>query len=201
MQILSKDIIRKHMLAKRKALDVIYMQSAAGALVEKLLSYIPNNSSIIAGYSPIRNEMDVRPAMIALVNRGHALCLPVISDEPSPHLKEGRVRGDGGLQFHHWHPDDPLVLGSYGIEIPTKGQAATPDMVLVPLVAFDAQGNRLGYGAGYYDRTINTLRHVKKHVKIIGIAYSLQQIDHIAAEPHDEQLDMVITESGIIHIK
>ncbi len=92
----------------------------------------------------------------------------------------------------------PLIKGSYGIDVPHQQEQVVPQLLLVPLVAFDQQGNRLGYGAGYYDLTIASLRSRNPHVKAYGIGYSMQQVDEVPSEPHDIRLDGVVTEKGMM---
>lgn len=185
--LIDKNFLRKDMLARRRAQDPVYMAQAAKSLAEHLAAIIDDTPPCtIAGYAAIRKEIDVFPAMQMLAARGHTLCLPDVEHKQTP------------LVFHRWQPGDAMVTGSYGISVPEKGYRLTPDIVLVPLVAFDARGYRLGYGAGYYDQTICQLRGGDKPARIIGVAYSTQQIDEIPAEPHDETLDMVVTEKGRI---
>ena len=159
----------------------------AGLAVEGLLAGIIPEGNIVAGYFSVRGELDVATAMDQLAARGLSLCLPVIEASVKP------------LYFRKWSPGAPLEKGRYGIDIPQAGAPVfRPDTLLVPLVAFDRNGNRLGYGAGYYDRTIERLREVQGHLQVIGVGYAFQQVDEIIAEPHDQKLDIIVTEKGII---
>jgi 5-formyltetrahydrofolate cyclo-ligase len=134
---------------------------------------------VVAGYSPIRDEADVRPLMSALSAGGLSLALPRI---------EGRE-----LSFHAWKDGDAVVFNSYGIAEPVAaGSALKPDLILVPLLAFDGTGHRLGYGGGFYDRTL-----AKHACKAVGIAYAGQEVQELFREPHDRALDMILTENGL----
>ena len=111
------------------------------------------------------------------------------------------IARDHALIFRAWHPDEALVRGSYGIFQPSSdAPEIDPDIVLVPLAAFDRAGHRIGYGRGYYDRTLQNLRAVKK-ITVIGIAFAVQEIDIVPRLPHDEQLDCVLTERELIDLR
>ena len=136
-----------------------------------------------AGYRPIRGEIDPAPLMAALAARGVALCLPS--------ARPGQVLG-----FRRWSPGEALNRGGYGIEEPRDdAPLATPDLIIVPLAAFDAAGHRLGYGAGHFDRTLEALR-LSGPVFALGLAYAEQEVAAVPAEPHDQKLDAVLTEKG-----
>jgi 5-formyltetrahydrofolate cyclo-ligase len=155
------------MIARRCLGDFVFMKGA-----------------IIAGYAAVRGEADPFPLMAALANNGHALCLP-------------RTQGTS-LSFHAWKPGDPLVVGRMNIPEPdAKARERRPDLLLVPLLAFDPRGYRLGYGAGYYDRYLREHR-AKRSVKAVGIAYAGQQVDNLPVEDFDEPLDAVVTETQVI---
>ncbi|MDX2113433.1 MAG: 5-formyltetrahydrofolate cyclo-ligase [Alphaproteobacteria bacterium] len=180
-----KPTLRKQMLVKRMALSDEFRAEAAQALVPHLLQLIPEGAAV-AGYSAIKHELDVFPSLAALSARGNPICLPDIAGREAP------------LIFLNWKPGAPLIKGSYAIQIPQEQEQVVPQLLLVPLVAFDQQGNRLGYGAGYYDLTIASLRSRNPHVKAYGIGYSMQQVDEVPSEPHDIRLDGVVTEKGIM---
>ncbi|MCE2926707.1 MAG: 5-formyltetrahydrofolate cyclo-ligase [Rickettsiales bacterium] len=181
---LDKPTLRKQMLAKRLALSKEFRLEAAEAIIPHVLHHV-HEHTIVAGYSAIRGELDVFPALHALAERGHKLCLPDIAGRDAP------------LVFLSWQAFEPLVKASYGIEITKEKKLVVPDVLLVPLVAFDRQGYRLGYGAGYYDQTISSLRLQNDRLKAYGIAYSNQCIDDLPIEAHDVRLDGVITEKGL----
>ena len=152
-----------------------------------VVNFISTGAVIVAGYRAVRGELDIFEAMAQLSERGHTLCLPVVEAPRVP------------LVFRRWRVGSPLEMGRYGIEVPSNREAAVlPDAVLVPLVAFDKNRHRLGYGAGYYDETIHELRKSAKSIQIIGIAFAAQQVEAIPAESHDAKLDAVVTEKGIV---
>jgi 5-formyltetrahydrofolate cyclo-ligase len=140
---------------------------------------------VVAGYAPIASEADPGEVMRALAKHGHPLALPRIVEADSP------------LVFHAWQDGDALVPGAFGIGEPLKAApAVTPDVLLVPLLAFDARGFRLGYGGGFYDRTLAALGAQKKIIAI-GIAFAGQEVDAIPNEAFDARLDAVLTENGV----
>ncbi len=142
-------------------------------------------SVLVAGYAPMNTEADVAPLMAALAARGHATALPAMTG-----------RG-AALAFRAWHPGAPLVPGIAGIaEPPEDAPEIVPELVLVPLLAYDAAGHRLGYGGGYYDRTIAALR-ARGSVRAVGIAFSAQAVDSLPGAAHDQRLDAVLTELGV----
>jgi 5-formyltetrahydrofolate cyclo-ligase len=135
----------------------------------------------IAGYWPIRGEADPRALMAALAARGHTLALPRIGAK------------DAALSFRRWNEGDALIDNHHAIPEPrADADVVTPDILLVPLLAFDASGHRLGYGGGYYDRTLEAL-----DARAIGIAYAGQEVDALPHEAHDRRLDAVVTEKGM----
>jgi 5-formyltetrahydrofolate cyclo-ligase len=137
-----------------------------------------------AGYWPIREEADIRPLLTALHERGHRLALPRV------------VRRGAPLRFLRWRPGDCLAPGYAGIPEPAAdGEEIVPDVLLVPLLGFDRAGRRLGYGGGFYDRTLGALRR-RGAVEAIGIGYSEQEVDSLPPGDHDEPLDWIVTELG-----
>jgi 5-formyltetrahydrofolate cyclo-ligase len=181
-----KNIIRIEYLAKRERIKPQEAEVARKALAARLPEVIAEGA-IVAGYRAFRGELDITQAMEALAARGHSLCLPVIETSDKP------------LYFRRWRMGEALETGRYGIEIPPAGVPVfRPDVIIVPLVAFDRQGHRLGYGAGYYDRTIRQLRETGKNTQVIGVAYGLQEVGPIAPETHDERLDILVTEKEVL---
>jgi 5-formyltetrahydrofolate cyclo-ligase len=137
----------------------------------------------VAGYSPIGWEIDPRPLMTHLAGKGVELALPCVEGADAP------------LVFRRWADGDPLVDGLHGTRQPTdKALAILPDVVLVPLVAFDRAGHRLGQGGGYYDRALAALRGKNPALLAIGLAYEGQMVDAVPAAPHDARLDWIVTE-------
>jgi 5-formyltetrahydrofolate cyclo-ligase len=139
---------------------------------------------VIAGYYPIRDELDSRPLLESLSSQGLSLALPATPPAPGP------------LSFLEWLPGDPLEEGRFGVMTPpASSPAMDPDIILVPLLAFDAAGHRLGYGAGYYDRTLAALRG-RYQVTAIGLAFAEQEMAALPHGPSDQRLDWVVTQSG-----
>ena len=185
----SKNDLRAATLARRDALSDEARANAAQALAARVLPVDVVNDTVVSGYWPIRNEIDPMPLMRHLAARGARLALPVIT---------GR---DQSLIFRTWTADGQLLRGQFGIMEPSP-QSATlePDIVLVPLAAFDRAGHRIGYGAGHYDRTLLQLR-ASKPIAAIGLAFAVQEIETIPTLPHDVRLDYVLTEDRTIDFR
>src|SRR6201995_3672806 len=180
----SKAELRATALAKREALSDKQREAAAKALAKRGLPIPITPGMVISGYSPIRNEIDPAPLMQKLALQGAQLALPTVT-----------ARGKS-LIFRVWSPGDRLTLGMLGIPEPSPAAGeVVPDIMLVPLAAFDRTGHRIGYGAGYYDHTFAHLRKAKA-VTGIGLAFAVQEIKAVPALPHDVPLDFVLTESG-----
>jgi len=140
---------------------------------------------LLAGYAPIKGEVDLIPLLEQLREQGIAIALP-ISD------KESRI-----LPFRQWQQTDMLAPDAYGVPAPPPSSpTGVPDLIMVPLLAFDSTGFRLGYGGGYYDATLAHYRTHHPLTRFWGVAYSWQQVDVIPREPHDQPLDGIITEQG-----
>lgn len=138
----------------------------------------------ISGFLPIGAEIDPTPLMSRLASEGYGLCLPVMEAKGRP------------LMFRAWAPGDPLAEVMWGIREPLDTRPLVePDLVLGPLLAFDAQGYRLGYGGGFYDRTLARLRALKP-VIAVGLAFDEQRVDAVPHADYDERLDWVLTPSG-----
>ena len=141
--------------------------------------------SVIALYYPVNSEMNPLTLIDYLQTRGKITCLPTVIGKNSP------------LIFKSWSPGKDIVLGDYGIPVPDNDKILTPDLVICPLLAYDAKGMRLGYGGGFYDRTIRHLRR-NKQTRYMGLAFSEQKSYHdLPSEAHDVPLDAVLTETGI----
>ena len=141
--------------------------------------------AIVSGFLPIRSEADIRPLMARLGERGARLCVPVILDRQT-------------IVFRELVEGAPLVSSGFGTVGPGEEAAELdPDIMLVPLSAFDRTGHRIGYGAGYYDRAIERLWQKGMDPQLIGIAFDCQEVPSVPAEPHDVRLDAVLTESGL----
>ena len=177
---LRKDAARKAAFAARKAAHELG-QGHAGHLSEVLAGYrgVP-----LAGYAQMRTEIDPTAAMEEAAAHG-PVCLPVIQTADHP------------LNFRAWTPDCDMIDGAFGAKIPATGDWITPEILIVPLVAFSRGGGRLGYGGGFYDRTLEKLR-ARKPTLAIGFAYAAQELDDIPLEPTDQPLDLIVTELGVI---
>jgi 5-formyltetrahydrofolate cyclo-ligase len=140
----------------------------------------------VALYHPINTELDTKPLAAALLDRGVRIALPVASKKPAP------------LVFRLFAAGDPLVEGVFGEQVPTDAaDMVTPDIIVAPLLGFTRAGVRLGYGGGYYDRTIEALQK-NGAVLFVGYAFALQEVDALPASPLDQRLDWVATERGAI---
>ncbi len=178
----SKQQLRATALAARDALSGEQRTAAAEALAARGLPFELPQGAVVAGYSPIRSEIDPLPLMRKLAAGGAKLALPAVT-----------ARGLS-LIFRAWSPSERLLLGSLGILEPSPAAAeVVPDVMLVPLAAFDRLGHRIGYGAGYYDYTFSHLRKIKA-VAGIGLAFAVQEIKTVPALSHDVALDYVLTE-------
>lgn len=138
---------------------------------------------IVACYWPIRDELDCRGVITRLMDAGQKVCLPVVLGDEQP------------LEMRLWQEGAPLYPAGFGTMAPEDGSpVVAPDLVLVPLLGFDRKGTRLGYGGGYYDRTLSVL---EKRPRLIGFAYAQQELDEIPREAHDVPLDAIVTEHGV----
>jgi 5-formyltetrahydrofolate cyclo-ligase len=170
--------VRRHTLAQRKADHGRGLDAAANA---RLLAWIGQGAGdIIAGYMPIRTEISPLPAMEALC-AANTLCVPVVPGAAQP------------LLFHRWTPKTEMQPGAFGAMVPQQADTVRPTLVIVPLVAFDARRGRLGYGGGFYDRTLEGLRATNPNLRVVGFAYDAQEIAAVPLEPTDQPLDALIT--------
>src|SRR5436853_2895985 len=178
----SKAALRAAALAKRDALGSERRAAAAQTIALRGLPFEITPGAVVAGYSPIRSEIDPVPLMRKLAVPGVQLALPAI------------MAGDQPLKFRAWSPGDRLQRGRLGILEPSAGaKEVIPDILLVPLAAFDRAGHRIGYGAGHYDYTFAHLRKSKAIIGI-GVAFAIQEIEAVPALSHDVALDFVLTD-------
>ena len=178
-----KDALRARMRAARAGVHAIEAASAARAARDRFLAGIevPQNA-VVAAYAAFGGEIDPLPLLEALAAKGVALALPVVEAKAAP------------LVFRAWMPGDQLVQHRFGMaEPPREAPALVPDIVVVPLLAFDRQGQRLGYGGGYYDRTLAALRK-RGRVLAVGIGFALQEMPSVPRAAHDVPLDWIVTE-------
>ncbi len=172
---------RKAAFARRKQAFDARLPGVAGRLSEVLAGHrgVP-----MSGYMPIRTEIDPLPAMAEASAYG-PVGVPVIQAAGQP------------LKFSRWTPEGALKDGPFGAKVPEFDDYFDPEILIVPLVAFDTRGGRLGYGGGFYDRTLEMLRATRPTLAI-GFAFDAQEADDLPLEPTDQPLNMVITESRVL---
>ncbi len=142
--------------------------------------------AVVSGFYPYRSELDLRPLMSRLAGEGWTTALPIV-------LKAGKP-----LLFRAWVPGEATEPGAWDIPVPSPSAATVePDVMLVPLLAFDRSGYRLGYGGGYYDRTIEMFR-AQRPLTAVGVAFAAQEVEDVVRGVHDQPLDWVLTETGPI---
>jgi len=183
-----KDQLRKESSERRAALHATYSEAGAASLARLAISALPlTNGKYIAGYSSIKSEIETTPLLRALRELNIKVALPVVIGAGLP------------LVFREWTAGDPLMNGLHGTRHPSRrSNAIEPDLVLIPLLAFDSQGGRLGYGAGYYDRTLHELKQKRAGVLSVGVAYDEQQVEEVPTGTGDSRLDAVITDRRLI---
>src|SRR5512135_719113 len=180
--------LRGEALTRRDALSPEDRAAAAETIAQRALP-LTVAGRIVSGFMPLKSELNPIPLMRKLAEAGARLALPAIAGRGKPLLMRAYAFGD------------ELARGQWGIREP-KPEAAevAPDILLVPLAAFDRAGHRIGYGAGYYDMTIAALR-AKKKITAVGLAFAAQEISEVPATPRDEALDLVLTEREVIDLR
>lgn len=182
----TKKLVRAHQVAVRRRAYAEGGEAAARALAALAPRLGLAAGTVVAGYWPMGDEIDPRPLMAALAAAGCRLALPVVAARGTP------------LTFRAWAEGDMLEGGPHGTVHPlVEAPALIPHTLLVPLLAFDLGCFRLGYGGGYYDRTLETLRK-NAQVRAIGLAFAAQQVAAVPRDGHDQRLDAVATELGLI---
>jgi len=185
----TKAALRTAALALRDALPPAERAAAAEAIAARAFPIAVMRGTVVSGFSPMKTEINPIPLMRKLADAGAQLALPAIAGRGHP------------LIMRAWHFGAPLKAGQWGIRepMPEAGEVA-PDILIVPLAAFDRAGHRIGYGAGYYDMTINALRAKKKAIAV-GIAFAAQEIAKVPATTRDARLDLVLTERETIDFR
>ena len=184
-----KKQLRGEALARRDQLDPTWRIEAAFGMAERAGEIGIEAGSAVSGFWPIKSEVDVRPLMFALRERGARLALPAILDHETIVFRE-LVRGA------------PLVDMGFGTAGPgEEAEILDPRLMLVPLAAFDARGHRIGYGGGYYDRAIERLQAKGHAPRLVGVAFDCQEVAAVPDEAHDVRLESVLTESGLRHFE
>ncbi len=185
--VLAKRALRWRMKAWRTGLTSEDRQRAAAALASHGLGFLaPTPGTAISGFASLADELDCGPLLLRLAGEGMRLALPVVQGKALP------------LLFRAWTPGDVMGSGVWGIAEPGEDSPVVePDILLVPLLAFDRTGRRIGYGGGFYDRTLRQLR-ARKPIVAVGLAYDEQRVDAVPHLDYDERLDWVLTPSGPI---
>lgn len=176
--------LRRDMVARRAALSDAGHEALSARIVDHLLTALPL-PRIVAFCWPIKHEPDVRAAIPRWAAQGVSAALPVVVREGAP------------LAFRLWTSDTPLAADRYGIPTPTVGEFVQPDMLLLPLNGFDADGYRLGYGGGYFDRTLVAL---SPRPLAVGVGFEINRLPTIRPEAHDQRLDWLVTEAGAVRL-
>lgn len=182
----AKAALRLEAHAARSALSLAQRTEAAATVAQLFFEDIALRSSdVVAAYWRIRDELDCQPILVRLMDSNQTVVLPVVVGAEQP------------LELRVWEQGASLYEAGFGTLAPSELAPQTePDIVIMPLLGFDSQGTRLGYGGGYYDRT---LAHMNKTPKLIGLAFAAQELDSIPRDSHDVPLDAIITEAGVRH--
>ena len=182
-KVLREQATRTRDLVKWEATD------ASGGLIRQFPTcLVGNEPGVISGFSPIGSEIDPLPLLAGLHEKGHESALPIVAANCEP------------LIFRRWAPGDEMVSGPFGVQEPLpSAREVVPDILLVPLLAFDRLGYRLGYGGGFYDRTLERLRANGRRVAV-GIAFAGQEVEAVPVSAYDQPLDWIVTEREAIEI-
>jgi 5-formyltetrahydrofolate cyclo-ligase len=183
-----KTQLRERLRAARAAVSPAQAEAAARAVADRALALTLEkleNPAPVALYAPLPGELDSFPLLAELARIGFPTLLPVAGEKATP------------LTFRLWRPGAPLVIGRYGLSEPSaSAPEMRPEILFLPLLGFDSEGTRLGFGGGYYDATLDHLR-AKGLTAAVGLAFSCQQAKKIPRQSHDEKLDFVVTETGV----
>ncbi len=179
-----KATLRAEAHEKRGALSSSFRKEASLAAAETFIAAVPVPfEQTISIYWAIRDELDCKPLLSHFMDDGHKVCLPVVMGRGQP------------LEMRLWSPTDPLVPNGFNtLAPPETAQKVIPDIVVTPLLGFDKTGTRLGYGGGYYDRSLASW---PQKPLLVGYAFGVQEFDHLPRDTHDVPLDMVVTENGV----
>jgi 5-formyltetrahydrofolate cyclo-ligase len=181
--------LRRAAQACRDALPVELRKAAADAIAARVFPLRVAPGIIVSGFMPLKSEINPLPLMRKLTDAGASLALPAVAGRGKP------------LVMRSWQWGEPLAAGVWGIREPMpKAPEVEPDILLVPLLAFDRSGHRIGYGAGYYDLTIAQLR-AKKPIAAVGLAFAVQELSRVPATAFDAPLDLVLTEKDTIDLR
>ena len=183
---LQKSRLRAAALSRRDSLDGAYRAAAAAEAASRAKPVLVDLTGlVVSAYWPIRSEADPMPLLAVAVERGAVAALPVTT--PS------------GLVFRRWQHGDPLLPAGFGtLGPPPASPELTPDLMIMPLAAFDRRLHRIGYGKGHYDRAIDALAAKERRPRLLGLAFAAQEVDKVPDEPHDIPLDFIVTEEELI---
>lgn len=182
-----KQMMRSNARSRRRSITADAMEDAAVCVAKMDLGFLEVSPKILGAYFPVRSEFDCLPLVKRLADESWRIALPVVRDQSA-------------LQYHEWTFGAPMENGPFGIPQPVDGEVLDPTVILVPLLAFDRQCYRLGYGGGHYDRTLEVLR--RQHPVIaIGLAFDSQEVAEVPVCSYDQQLDWIVTPSGAIPAK
>ena len=185
----TKAQMRAALQARRDALPADERQAAAQTIAARTFPLAIMQGTIVSGFMPLKSEIDPLPLMHRLAAVGASLALPAIAGRGKP------------LIMRAWQWGEPLNAGVWGLREPKpEAPEVDPDILLVPLLAFDRSGQRIGYGAGYYDMTIARLR-ARKTITAVGIAFAAQEVAAVPATAFDAPLDLVLTERETIELR
>lgn len=174
---------RQRLVAARAALAAETRARCDGIILAALeVEILAQEARTVSLYWPIRGEPNVQPLFARLVARGVVTALPVVVEQDQP------------LQFRSWAPGEALAPGVWGIPVPARENRMIPELIVAPVVGFDARGFRLGYGGGYYDRTLAALA---PRPYFLGVGYAESALESIYPQPYDQRLDAIVTEDGV----
>lgn len=178
-----RNALRSRLIAAREALPAEVHRHLSREIERHLMELVDAlHPAVLAFCWPFRAEFDARPLVARRLDGGLRACLPVVVGNGSP------------LVFREWTPHSEMVEDRYGIHVPARGEALRPDVILMPLNAFDAAGFRLGYGGGFFDRTLDA-QHPRPVA--VGIGFELARVDSIRPQSHDRPMDWLVTEAGV----
>lgn len=179
-----RSLLRRERIAARMALSDVEHGRASAAIERRLEALLADRPpQVVAFCWPLRREFDCRPLVERLLARGWRAAQPVVLAPARP------------MVFRPWDPATPMTEDRHGIPIPAGDQTITPDVVLLPLVAFDALGYRIGYGGGYFDRTLAAL---SPRPFAVGVGFELARVESVRPEAHDVRLDALVTEAACV---
>jgi 5-formyltetrahydrofolate cyclo-ligase len=183
----AKPALRAAAMARRDALPPHERAARSELIAERCrVIVIAATPRCLAGYLPIRSEVDPRPVLAAAHAAGIDIVLPAVVDPTT-------------IIFRRWRPGEALVAGRHGtLAPPLSAPILEPDLILVPLVGFDQNGARLGHGLGFYDRALGVIHDRGHRPPLVGLAFSVQEVPHIPHEPHDIRLDWIVTETATL---